>query len=45
MNERQAYALAHPLTDTTTPQAVADLRTIHHVGQGELLVIILAVDR
>lgn len=43
MNERQAFALAHPLN--AAAQSLDHLRTVQHVGRGEWLVVILAVDR
>lgn len=46
MNERQAYALAHPLDSADPARAeIEQYRTIEHVGRDELLVVILAVDR
>lgn len=45
MNDRQRYALEHPLDRAADPLALERLRTVHHVGNGELLTTILAVDR
>lgn len=45
MNARQRHALAHPLNSAADLEAIAKLRTVQHVGGGELLVIVLAVDR
>lgn len=43
LTDRQAAALQSPLDSACG--SIDHLRTIHHVGQGEMLVIILAVDR
>lgn len=45
MTPRQALALARPLDRAADPARIEELRTITHVGRGELLVVILAVDR
>lgn len=46
MNERQRYALEHPL-DSADPArcSIEQYRTVDQVGRDELLVVILAVDR
>lgn len=43
MNERQAYALAHPLNGSD--QDISLYRRVRQRGDGSLLVVILAVDR
>lgn len=45
MNERQRYALTHPLNDAVDQAAIASVRHIHQRGDGTLMVVILAVDR
>lgn len=45
MTPRQALALARPLDRAGDLTAIEELRTVQHVGGGELLVVILAVDR
>ncbi len=45
MNERQRYALEHPLDQAQGIPNVERLRTVDEVGRDELLVVILAVDR
>lgn len=45
MNDRQAYALTHPLNDAVDHQALTRCRHMRQRGDGTLLVVILAVDR
>lgn len=45
MDDRQAYALAHPLNSADpTVHDIARYRTVKHTPDG-LLVVVLAVDR
>jgi hypothetical protein len=43
MNERQLYALTHPLNGADAD--IAPYRSIRQHGDGTLLVVVLAVDR
>ena len=45
VDERQAYALAHPLNRALGPEALAALRADTPLAGGNLLRSILAVDR
>lgn len=44
MNDRQAYALAHPLTDPDT-DAIGPYQLVERQPDGNLLLSVLAVDR
>jgi hypothetical protein len=44
MNERQRYAITHPLTNPDT-EDVADYREVDTQSDGNLLLSVLAVDR
>lgn len=43
MNERQAYALAHPLNEATGE--IDPYRSVEEIRRDEFLVVVLAVDR
>lgn len=45
MNERQAFALTHPLEDPTDARALALLRGQRRHADGYLILSVLAVDR
>lgn len=45
MNERQTYALAHPLDQAHGIPNLERLRSIESVRRDEFLAVILAVDR
>ena len=46
MNDRQAFALTHPLTNPYTDQALIEkLTTTRRHGTGLIIMSILAVDR
>jgi hypothetical protein len=45
MNERQAFALANPLNDTTDIELIMQLSDLTTLPGGNLLGTVLAVDR
>lgn len=45
MNDRQAFALAHPLNQADGIPDLDPLRTVTSIARDTLLVVILAVDR
>jgi hypothetical protein len=45
MNERQAFALANPISDTNDFSAWEKLSTIHPLPDGNTICILLAIDR
>jgi hypothetical protein len=45
VNERQAYALTHPLNDADDHRNLYPLRSVRKHGSGWLIMAILAVDR